>query len=112
MAAGYLLYRGAGAYRKRHRAGPPGFAELPDRLLVDGPYAYTRNPMYLGHLTFLIGLVVATRSPVAPACFIWQLVRLSDRVRRDEVRLEAKFGEEYRRYRARVPRWLPQQPSR
>ena len=106
MVAGYLLYRGAGRYREAHHAGPRGFAQPPDRLLTSGPYAYTRNPMYLGHLLFLTGLVVTSRSPVALLCFLWQLARLSDRVRVDEERLETKFGDDYRAYVTRVPRWL------
>ncbi len=107
MAAGYLLYRRSGEYRDRKGAGSRGFAEPPKRLVTDGPYAYTRNPMYLGHLVFLAGLVGATRSPIALACALWQQRRLSERVRIDEERLERIFGDAYRDYVARVPRWLP-----
>jgi len=106
MVAGYSLYRLAGRYREEQHAGPRGFATPPDRLLTTGPYAHTRNPMYLGHLMFLVGLVITTRSPVAAACLVWQYVRLSDRVRIDEERLERKFGEQYRAYLGRAPRWV------
>jgi Phospholipid methyltransferase len=64
LAWGYLQYRLTGAYRQRQHAGGRGFDKPPDRLLRTGPYAYTRNPMYLGHLIFLLGL--ALRFPVAP----------------------------------------------
>jgi protein-S-isoprenylcysteine O-methyltransferase Ste14 len=106
MVAGYSLYRFAGRYREEQHAGPPGFATPPDRLLTTGPYAQTRNPMYLGHLVFLVGLVITTRSPVAAACLVWQYVRLSDRVRIDEERLERRFGEQFRAYLTRAPRWV------
>jgi protein-S-isoprenylcysteine O-methyltransferase Ste14 len=106
-ALGYALYRGSGAYRSAHRAGPPGFERSPDRLLVTGPYALTRNPMYLGHLLFLSGLALATGSPVAVAGLLWQWRRLAARVAVDEERLERIFGQEYRDYVGRVPRWLP-----
>lgn len=89
------------------RAGPPGFARLPDKLLSDGPYALTRNPMYLGHLGFLAGLALVTRSPVALGAFLWQRRRLAARVALDEARLAERFGDEYRRYARSVPRWLP-----
>lgn len=107
MAAGYLLYRLCGEYRVGRGAGSWGFAEPPKRLVTDGPYAYTRNPMYLGHLLFLAGLVGATWSPIALACALWQYRRLAARVRVDEERLERIFGDEYREYVTSVPRWLP-----
>ena len=106
LAAGYALYRGAGEYRARQAAGPPGFERPPDRLLTDGPYAFTRNPMYLGHLVFMTGLVLATRSRLAVLLALRQYVRFSERVAIDERRLERIFGDEYREYVARVPRWI------
>ncbi len=110
-AVGYGLYRAAGAYRRAHRAGPPGFDRPPDRLLTTGPYAFSRNPMYLGHLLFLAGLALATGSPVAVAGLLWQWRRLDARVLEDEERLERIFGDEYRDYVRRVPRWAPLPPA-
>jgi protein-S-isoprenylcysteine O-methyltransferase Ste14 len=105
MAAGYGLYRAARAHRGAI-AGGHGFASTPAALVTDGPYAVTRNPMYLGHLVFAAGLVGATRSPLAVALFIERLVRFRRRVAVDETRLERLFGDEYRAYRQRVPRWI------
>ena len=112
LAGGYFLYRSAGRYRAA-RAGGRGVASTPRALVTDGPYAITRNPMYLGHLVFLAGLIGATRSPLAAALFARQLTRLRSRVAQDEGRLERLFGDEYRAYRARVPRWplLPDAPD-
>ena len=110
-AAGYALYRGAGEYRRARHAGPPGFERPPDRLLTTGPYALSRNPMYLGHLLFLSGLALATGSPVAAAGLLWQWRRLGGRVAIDEERLERIFGDEYREYVGRVPRWVPVPPA-
>lgn len=106
LAAGYGLYRLGREYRRAMDAGPTGFAQPPKRLLVTGPYALSRNPMYLGHLLFLAGLVGATRSPVAAGLLVAQYLRLRERIRVDEARLERIFGDSYRAYRARVPRWL------
>jgi protein-S-isoprenylcysteine O-methyltransferase Ste14 len=107
LTAGYGLYRYAGSYRDAQGAGSRGAARPPVRLVTDGPYGLTRNPMYLGHLTFVVGLAAATRSPLAVLLGARQLARFRERVRVDEERLERIFGEEYRAYRARVPRWLP-----
>lgn len=104
---GYLQYRLTGEYRRRQRAGPPGYANLPDRLLQTGPYAYTRNPMYLGHLIFLLGLALSFRSIVGWLLLLATLPWYQWRVLRDEARLREKFGREYEEYVRRVKRWIP-----
>ena len=78
----------------------------PERLVTSGIYGFTRNPMYLGHLIFLAGLALSTRSPLAAAIFCGSLPWFNARAAADERQLEARFGDEYRTYRARVPRWL------
>lgn len=107
LLAGYGLYRVAGHHRHVRHAGPRGSASPPRVLVTDGPYHLTRNPMYVGHLIFLAGLVISTRSPLAVLLALRQTRRFALRVRDDEERLERIFGDEYRTYRARVPRWLP-----
>jgi protein-S-isoprenylcysteine O-methyltransferase Ste14 len=77
------------------------------QLARTGPYRYTRNPLYLG-------LALLT---VAVACFantLWPLLMLPAAlwvirvfvIAREERYLEAKFGDEYRTYKASVRRWL------
>jgi len=81
---------------------------LPTTTLVDtGPYRFTRNPIYLGMVLGLIGLAIAFNS-------LWLLLTLVPFalairygvIAREEAYLERKFGDVYRRYRARVRRWL------
>jgi hypothetical protein len=62
MLWGYLQYRLCGRYRIKHGVGGPGLETPPERLVFTGPYAYTRNPMYLGHLIFLTGLTLVLES--------------------------------------------------
>ncbi len=76
-------------------------------LLADGPYRHSRNPLYLGTLLHTVGL--ALLMPPAGAVFaiaaIWILqVRLA---LAEESFLAARFGEAYREYTERVPRFLP-----
>jgi protein-S-isoprenylcysteine O-methyltransferase Ste14 len=108
MAGGYALYRAAGAYRDERGGGGPGFAAEPERLVTGGPYGVVRNPMYLGHLAFLAGLVALTRSPAALAGLALQWQRFAERVASDERRLADRFGHDYVEYLEHVPRWLPQ----
>lgn len=112
MAWGYLQYRVSGSYRIRRAGGPPGMSQgSPDRLVTSGPYAVTRNPMYLGHLVFLTGLTIATRSPVSLAVTAGLVHWFDERARTDHRRLVTMFGEPYEEYSRRVPRWLPGLPT-
>lgn len=106
VVLGYLQYRLAGSYRTAHGGGGPGMDSPPDRLVITGIYRYTRNPMYIGHLLTLAGLALTTGSPFLGAVFGWHLPWFDERARRDEERLEGLFGDGFRAYEQRVPRWI------
>jgi protein-S-isoprenylcysteine O-methyltransferase Ste14 len=72
-----------------------------------GPYRWTRNPMYLGMLLLYLGVAllfdVTWALLLAPAV-VFLIGRLV--IRREERYLEAKFGDDYRRYMGQVRRWI------
>lgn len=107
LAWGYLQYRLCGDYRSSLGGGPGGMAGFPDQLVTTGPYAYSRNPMYLGHLIFSLGLVLVFRSPVAAFLLFMRALYFTERVTRDEEGLRRRFGRDYEAYAARVKRWVP-----
>ena len=107
MVWGYLQYKLVGGYRGPRAGGGPGMETMPDRILDHGPYRYTRNPMYLGHIIFLIGLVITFRSWFAVVLLAARAVWFHMRVLTDEARLQAVFGADYDAYRTRVKRWIP-----
>jgi len=107
LAWGYLQYRLIGNYRSREGGGGPGLSIPPERLVTGGPYRFCRNPMYLGHLIFLAGIAFALDSWLAAAVFVFHAAWFDRRVRDDETRLIALFGDPYRGYLARVKRWIP-----
>lgn len=78
------------------------------RFVAVGPYRYVRNPMISGVLTMLIGESVLLGSRViavwAATFFVINVVYFFIF---EEPDLEARFGDEYRRYKTAVPRWLP-----
>lgn len=104
---GYAQYRLVGNYRERLGGGGPGFSIPPDRIIDYGPYAYTRNPMYLGHLIFMLGLAIAFWSWAALLLLAFHIVWFQRRVLEDEARLTEMFGESYKDYHRRVKRWIP-----
>ena len=79
----------------------------PERLVTTGPYAWSRNPMYLGHIVFLLGLTLALQSWLGAVITAATAVWFHFRVRRDEKRMDERFGQPYREYSAGVRRWLP-----
>jgi protein-S-isoprenylcysteine O-methyltransferase Ste14 len=79
----------------------------PEHLVTTGPYAYTRNPMYLGHMIFLVGLALTLKSVLGALIAVASAVWFQFRVRRDEKRLRERFGQAYIGYQERVKRWLP-----
>lgn len=82
------------------------------RLATGGPYRWLRNPVYLGTLLLCAGAVATTGRPwLAAGTAAWCAAVYLPVVRFEEEHLERKFGEEYREYRRRVPRWLPRPAS-
>ena len=75
-------------------------------LASGGVYSRLRNPMYVGGSMGLVGVVLCfglewTLLLFVASCFVLHY----GVVLREERYLDAKFGEEYRRYQAKVPRW-------
>ena len=110
---GYLQYKLVGDRRVQAAGGPRGMSQgFPARLVTDGAYAHTRNPMYLGHLVYLTGLTLLTRSPVAATYLAGATPWFNARAAEDEQRLLERFGAPYDAYRRAVPRWIPRLPRR
>lgn len=97
--AALVRFRGLGT-----AVDPTGRAS---RLATDGIYAWTRNPMYLGGVLASLGLAFGLGSTwlllLTPVLAVLLNVLA---IRREEAYLERRFGEEYRRYRGRVRRWV------
>ena len=107
LAWGYLQYRFVGGYRLPKAGGTSGMDAMPNRIIDTGPYRYTRNPMYLGHLIFMTGLAITFWSWFALILLVGRAIWFHNRVLHDEARLEKAFGAEYAGYKSRVKRWIP-----
>ncbi|QEL22703.1 isoprenylcysteine carboxylmethyltransferase family protein [Bosea sp. F3-2] len=76
-------------------------------IVAEGPYRFTRNPIYIGMFLGLIGLAVAFDSLWIIVLLVpFYLVVRYGVVAREEAYLERKFGDVYLAYKARVGRWL------
>jgi protein-S-isoprenylcysteine O-methyltransferase Ste14 len=106
LLAGILLVLWAALQFRRHQT-----SIRPDRgsnaLVAAGPFAFSRNPMYLGEVIALIGAGLTFNRLwlilVAPL-FAVAVTRLA--IEREEAYLERRFGAAFLDYKARVRRWL------
>ena len=109
------LYRGAGLTlvgdgvaitASAIRAASEVDLERASTLITGGPYAISRNPMYVGWTLLYLGAALATRNSWMVAS-LPVLAGLTHReVLREEQALEETFGEDYTRYRNQVGRYL------
>ncbi len=96
-----LLYIGKIGLRNREPM------QRPSTLVLVGPFRFTRNPIYLGCLLMLLGLVIVWSSVVTALLTI--LIYIVFRyvfIKREEIILEEEFGEDYREFKKRVGRWF------
>lgn len=79
----------------------------PARLVLDGPFRFSRNPIYISLAIMYTGLSVALNI-VWPLAFLIFAIVTVDRmiILREEGFLEKKFGEEYLSYKVKVRRWI------
>jgi protein-S-isoprenylcysteine O-methyltransferase Ste14 len=104
--AGFVI--GFWGVRTFIRAGTNVRPDLPVTALVtDGPFRYSRNPLYMACTIIYLGITLSVGS-------LWLLVMLIPTlavmhykiVRREEEYLEGRFGDSYRAYKAQVHRWI------
>jgi protein-S-isoprenylcysteine O-methyltransferase Ste14 len=83
------------------------FFEKPINLLKDGPYGYSRNPMYLGGVIFGFGLAILLGSLISFVFPILLFLLLNFiYIPNEEKRLKRIFGREYLNYKKKVRRWI------
>ena len=78
----------------------------PKLLVMNGPYAFSRNPMYVAEAMLWFGCAVFFGSISVLIGLVILCVAVNVLVRHEEPALEAEFGETYLRYKATVPRWF------
>ena len=90
------------------RAYAAGYLDKNRSLSTSGPYAYTRNPLYLGSLLLGLGLGIAGGLWWLAMVFVCFFVFVYGPVmRREEAVLREQYGQEYEIYATTVPLFLP-----
>jgi protein-S-isoprenylcysteine O-methyltransferase Ste14 len=94
-------------FRRAQTTIDPVHIDRASCLVTTGPFAYTRNPMYLGLALLLTAWVILLSAPwtlVGPLIFVFYITRFQ--IIPEERAMTAKFGAPYEDYRRRVRRWL------
>jgi protein-S-isoprenylcysteine O-methyltransferase Ste14 len=88
--------------------GTPAPWDPPKKLVARGPYRYVRNPMIIGVLLLLAAEAMLLQSwPIAAWMTVFFIGNAVYFPIIEEKGLENRFGDDYRAYKARVPRWIP-----
>lgn len=106
-ASGYFGLRAIWDFKQAKTTVHPTNPHKASRVVSQGVYKVSRNPMYLGLLLLLAceGLILGNLSMLLG---IWLFVRYMERFQiiPEERALEVKFGDEYMAYKLSVRRWL------
>ena len=106
LAIGLWLFASARSAFIRHKTSlMPWKPTL--NIVQDGPYRFSRNPIYLAFALWYLGASLIFNSVYLVIILLIVLV-LFDRLQipREERYLEEKFGEEYTNYKSKVRRWI------
>jgi protein-S-isoprenylcysteine O-methyltransferase Ste14 len=106
IALGLMIAFGAeGQFRRRGTT--VDHLGITTKLVTDGWFKYSRNPMYLSLVLILIGawIMLGSISPVL-GVITYLFVTNKGYITQEEKRLAATFGREYESYRMRTRRWL------
>src|ERR1700685_1345246 len=94
------------------RALASGHVRKNEALATSGPYAYTRNPLYLGSLVMGVGFCVAARSWWVGVVLVLMFLAIYLPVIRDEEAFLRRTFPEFKEYARRVPRMVPRPSPR
>ena len=105
---GILIYLWCAGNFIRRGKGTPAPYDPPKKLVVNGLYEYTRNPMYVGVVSILLGETIFFKSLALLVYASVLLVGFHLRVvYYEEPTLKRLFGDAWEQYENRVPRWIP-----
>ena len=106
IGLGFLLAFNSISRFIKAKTGVVPFSES-TTLITEGFYKYTRNPMYVGMNSFLLGLMLILKNPLNIIfLIIFFFIVRNMFVLKEEVQMEETFGEDYLAYKRKVRRWL------
>jgi len=99
VTAAYLSISGHDAVGREQRG---------TKVVSSGAFRYVRHPLYMACLLFYLGLAVSTASIFSLAFFVVIFLFYNYIASFEERVLDEKFGEEYKKYKKRTGKWIPE----
>ncbi len=107
LLGGGVSLLGVLAFKRQRTTVLPYRLEQSSALVTDGIYRYTRNPMYVGFVIFLLGFTGFLGSAIS---FLWVIAFIAYltrfQIKPEERALAEKFTDEFNDYQHRVRRWI------
>lgn len=111
---GLLLFLGSGIsilgvleFKRERTTVNPMLPQDSKSIVTSGVYRFTRNPMYLGFLLWLISFGVFTGNPLSIISILGFVLYMNCfQIVPEETILEENFGDDYLKYKASVRRWI------
>jgi len=88
------------------RIGVPQTIEASQTLITSGVYAYSRNPIYVGIMMFLLGTAILLPGPLTLGAVIATFILMQKIILHEETFMESAFGDQYQHYCRHVRRWI------
>jgi len=110
FATGFVLYAKSGSgFSAKQLGGLPEIhhGNRDQRLVTDGIRACVRHPVYAAHLCEMLAWSTGIGLAVCWGLTVFAMITGTVMIRMEDVELEKRFGEEYRRYRRNTPAVLP-----
>ena len=89
------------------RAWAAGHIMKNDRLATSGPYAFTRNPLYVGSFLIAVGFALVAHWLAVAAVVVFFLMIYAPTIARERANIENRFPAAYEQYASNVPAFLP-----
>lgn len=107
LLGGWIILLAAQRIIKARTTLDPRRPEKSRRLVIQGPYRYSRNPIYVGLLFILLGLAVLLANVGAFIILpVYTIYMSRYQIQPEERFMRQKFGKDYKIYVTRVRRWL------
>lgn len=106
VIAGFLLAGSAISQMRKVHTSPDPHQPV-TAMVTNGPYRFTRNPIYLGFFLIYLGFTLLAGTLwglIASPFLLWTITNAV--IHAEEIYLEDKFKDQYTGYKSRVRRWI------